>query len=65
MFDIGLSELALVVIVALLVLGPREMPVLVRNLGKLMLLIKKATRGMMFKLQEYLEEDGHDERDKS
>jgi len=33
MFDIGFSEIVLVVIVALLVVGPKEFPSLVRNIG--------------------------------
>jgi sec-independent protein translocase protein TatB len=34
MFDIGFSEILLIAIVALLVVGPRELPGLVRNLGR-------------------------------
>lgn len=33
MFDIGLSELALIVVVAALVIGPKEIPTVVRKLS--------------------------------
>lgn len=33
MFDIGLSEIVLIAVVALLVVGPQEFPALVRNIG--------------------------------
>ena len=34
MFDIGFSEIILIAVVALLVVGPKEFPPLVRNVGK-------------------------------
>jgi sec-independent protein translocase protein TatB len=33
MFEIGFSEIVLIAIVALLVVGPQEFPALVRNIG--------------------------------
>lgn len=33
MFDIGFSEIILIAIIALLVVGPQELPALVRNIG--------------------------------
>ena len=33
MFDIGFSEIVLIVVIALLVVGPQELPTLVRNMG--------------------------------
>ena len=33
MFDVGFSEILLIAVVALLVVGPREFPTLVRNIG--------------------------------
>ena len=33
MFDVGFSEVLLIAVVALLVVGPREFPTLVRNVG--------------------------------
>lgn len=36
MFDVGFSEILLIAVVALLVVGPREFPTLVRNIGSWM-----------------------------
>jgi sec-independent protein translocase protein TatB len=33
MFDIGFSEIVLIAVVALVVVGPREFPALIRNIG--------------------------------
>jgi len=33
MFDIGFSEIVLIAVIALLVVGPQEFPALVRNIG--------------------------------
>jgi len=35
-FDIGFSEIVLIAVVALLVVGPREFPTLVRNIGSML-----------------------------
>jgi len=60
MFDIGISEFALIALVALIALGPRDMSAAVRGLSKAVMLVKKATRSLMLKLQEYIEEEKHD-----
>ena len=36
MFDLGWSELLLIGIVALIVVGPKDLPVLFRNIGRLL-----------------------------
>lgn len=36
MFDIGFSEILIIVVVAILVVGPKEFPVLVRTIGRWM-----------------------------
>ncbi len=41
MFDIGIQELVLVFVVALIVFGPRRLPELGRTLGKFMVEIRK------------------------
>ena len=33
MFDVGFSEIVLIAVIALLVVGPKEFPALVRNIG--------------------------------
>ena len=46
MFDIGMQELILIFIVALLVFGPKRLPELGRTIGKGMAEIKKAMYGV-------------------
>lgn len=49
MFDLSFAELALVAVVAALFIGPKELPVVVRTVGKFFMQIKKLTaelRGM-------------------
>jgi len=46
MFDIGMQELILIFIVALLVFGPKRLPELGRTIGKGMAELKKAMYGV-------------------
>lgn len=46
MFDIGMQELIVVFIVALIVLGPRKLPELGRTLGKGIAELKRAMDGV-------------------
>ena len=46
MFDIGMQELILIFIVALLVFGPKKLPEIGRTIGKGMAEIKKAMYGV-------------------
>ena len=52
MFDIGWSELLLIAIVALIVVGPKELPGLFRTVGRFM----GKARGMAREFQRSLEE---------
>ncbi len=46
MFDIGMQELILIFIVALLVFGPKRLPELGRTIGKGIAELKKAVHGV-------------------
>ncbi len=51
MFDIGIQELIVVFIVALLVFGPKRLPELGRTLGKFMLEIRKGLNEVKFQME--------------
>jgi Tat protein translocase TatB subunit len=51
MFDIGIQELVVVFLVALLVFGPKRLPELGRTLGKFMLEIRKGISEVKFQME--------------
>jgi Tat protein translocase TatB subunit len=51
MFDIGIQELIVVFIVALMVFGPKRLPELGRTLGKFMLEIRKGLSEVKFQME--------------
>lgn len=59
MFDIGIQELIVIFIVALLVFGPKRLPELGRTIGKGMAEIKKA----MYGIKEQMDSELHDIKD--
>ncbi len=46
MFDIGFQEILVIFVVALLVFGPRRLPELAQNLGKIMGELRRAMTGV-------------------
>ncbi len=52
MFDLGIQELIVIFVVALLVFGPKRLPELGRSLGKGILELKKAMEGMKEQIRE-------------
>lgn len=52
MFDIGWSEIALIAIVALIFIGPKELPAVLRNVGKWV----TAARGMAREFQGHVDD---------
>jgi sec-independent protein translocase protein TatA len=58
MFDIGLQELVLIFVVALLVFGPKNLPQLGRSLGRAMQEFRRASDEFKETIEEELELDG-------
>jgi len=57
MFGIGMQELIIIAIIALIIVGPKKLPDLAKTLGKGFSEFKKATDGMTDDLKETLKED--------
>jgi Tat protein translocase TatB subunit len=55
-FDIGIQELVVVFLVALLVFGPKRLPELGRTLGKFMLEIRKGINEVKFQMESEFKE---------
>ena len=53
MGSIGISELVIILLVALLVFGAKRLPEIARSLGQGMLEFKKATREISREIQSY------------
>ena len=57
MFGIGMQELIIIAVIALIVVGPKKLPDLAKTLGKGFSEFKKATEGITDELKETLKED--------
>jgi TatA/E family protein of Tat protein translocase len=57
MFDLGIQELIVIFVVALLVFGPKRLPELGRSLGKGLAELKKAVQDVKEQMHAELEEE--------
>ena len=63
MFGIGMQELIIIAIIALIVVGPKKLPDLAKTLGKGFNEFKKATEGVTEDLKETLKVDDSPKND--
>jgi Tat protein translocase TatB subunit len=63
MFGIGMQELIIIAIIALIVVGPKKLPDLAKTLGKGFSEFKKATEGVTEDLKETLKVDDNPKND--
>jgi sec-independent protein translocase protein TatB len=61
MFDIGLPELFMVCLVALIVMGPGQLPSVMRSAGRFIDRARKVWRDMKYAVRRAMEEEGADE----
>lgn len=61
MFDLGWPELLLIMVVALVVIGPKDLPAAIRAVSDIMRTIRKAARDFQNSLDDMARESGLDE----
>jgi Tat protein translocase TatB subunit len=57
MFDVGFQEIAVILIIALIVLGPKRLPQVGRTLGRSLRDLKRASNELMGAFREPLVDD--------
>jgi sec-independent protein translocase protein TatB len=61
MLDIGFSELLLIAVVALVVIGPKDLPVVIRHVMKILRELRDIYGGLKRQMHEMVEESGLDD----
>lgn len=61
MFDIGWAEMALIAVVAVIVIGPKELPKVMREIGTWVSRARSMSRAFMDQLDEMSRQSGIDE----
>lgn len=56
MFNIGSQEMVLVLVIALIVFGPRKLPEIGRTLGRTLRELKRASNELMYNIQSPMED---------
>ncbi len=56
-FDMGIGEILLIIIVALVIWGPGKIPQIARTIGKTMATLKKASQDLTTQITRELEEE--------
>ena len=64
MFGIGMPELAVIMVIALIVLGPKRLPEVARNLGRAMAEFRRQSSEIMDELQSQARIDEDRERER-
>jgi len=63
MFGIGMQELMIIAIIALIVVGPKKLPDLAKSLGKGFSEFKKATQGVTEDIKETMKDTAEPKND--
>ena len=64
-FGVGLPEVTVIVILALLIFGPKKLPELGKQLGKTLKSLKKASNEFQNEIDQVMNEDDKEEAPKS
>jgi len=61
MFNVGPMELIVILLVALLIVGPKRLPDVGRSIGRSLREFRRATEEVRYSFESSLDDEGHDE----